>query len=414
MKEDNRRFRPILLLALLLPFIQGCQTSMKLQSNPDGAEVSLFAKPTEGGGWEMKDKLRTPQVYVLPTPEAFFGSESTTTSVLKFEKSGHESVWKRVQLLKNEENDIPTVTLPPLNTVVNVTTDPQGANISLHRNIDDAKSGANPVMIPEDDSVSVPVEEILQDISLEGRRNLVPSTTSPWILKTTRKFASENLRQVGWIRVEMEGFITEIKQFRITPGVRQSEEFKLRPAVVNLNITSNPPGAIVEDLRPGGFGKLGETEINLQITYDQIRNRPELLQENRLLLDLRGFYPGPGYTEWNRKDIAIPLGETYNLEFVLEPTLKQVHFTSAPAGASVYVIREKESQDREDEGRSTTEFKKHLGITPLNYNIDPGDPLVHGEKIYFELDGYKVADVNYAKGELIIHGKLEPLNPGER
>lgn len=406
--------RQSLIWLLLVALLSGCQTSLKLQSDPDGATVSIYARPPEGGSWEQKDKVRTPQIYQLTSPQAYFGSGSTAPAVLIYEKAGYGTERREMVLQKNSANELPLVTLPPLDTVIKITTEPSGATISLHATMEDANKGVGAINIPDGETINLPVDAILKDLSLNTRTDLLPTVSSPWLLRSTRDYAARQFKNVRWIRVEAEGFIPEVDRFAIRPGVSQTSEFKLRPAVVNLNITSTPPGAIVEDLRPGGFGKLGETEINLQITYDQFKNRPELLEKGRLLLDLRGFFPQPGYTEWNRTDIEIPLGETYNLEFVLEPTLKQVYFTSSPDRANVYVEREITSTNRADEGRATAKVKKHLGITPLNYNIDPGDPLVHGETIFFELDGYEDTEVVFAKDEPIVHGRLVPLNPGER
>lgn len=394
----------------LCVLVSGCATTVKLQSQPNGATVSIFARPKFGDSWEMKDKVTTPNLYTIRDGTEYFGADSIKEVRFVFRKQGYADRMISANLFKDTENTVPVPDLEPLDTIINIASVPQGATITLHRDQQDAINDVNRIPLPQQTTINLPTDAVLEQVGMVVHAKREAYKTSPWIMNCSASQAAEHFRDVAWMRISMEGYMDEIRPLTIQPGISQTAEVKLRPAVVNLNITSIPTGAIVEDIRPGGFGKLGQTELNVQFTYDQLKSRG-FLKDGKAVLDLRGF--APGYAEWYRERTTIPLGETYKLEFVMEAKMNQVRFDSVPPGASVYVLREIVSPESEDKGKKA-EFKKHLGSTPMNYNIQPDDPLIHGEPIYFEKDGYETTRVNFAKGERIFHGRLEPRKAAER
>ena len=72
-----------------------------------------------------------------------------------------------------------------------------------------------------------------------------------------------------------------------------------------------------------------------------------------------------------------------------------------------------------DEGKNRVKavpvkFKKHLGTTPFTLNIDPSDPIRHGEKLIFEKSGYIKTQTFFASGNESYHQVMTPEKVKER
>jgi hypothetical protein len=235
---------------------------------------------------------------------------------------------------------------------------------------------------------------------------------TPWRLECPSSFAEDQLKSIRYVRAEREDCLTSVRPFSIAPGSSQSLDIRLVSTGVTLDLRSTPPGATVEDVRPGGFGRLGETDTRVQLSGPAVRSR--IADEQGLLaLDLRAFKEG--YAEWTRS-VQIRLGEPYAIAINLQPKQSAVWIDSDPPGAAVYVLRKVTSPDRKDaeQGRADALYRKHLGITPFSYNIDPADPLVHGEKLFFEKEGFRTTEAAFAKGASVLHGRLPPAGMDRR
>ena len=112
------------------------------------------------------------------------------------------------------------------------------------------------------------------------------------------------------------------------------------------------------------------------------------------------------------KDLKVPIGEERSFRRDLKEIISQIHFASDPDGVHVYVERMIE-QEIYDESKKELKkvkvaHKKHLGSTPFTLNIDPNDPLKHGEILIFEKSGYKLATSRYAMGQKSYHQVMVP------
>ena len=424
-------------LALLLAV--GCGTTrFKVQSDPDGAEARIFARPYDHSRWELKDIVETPAIYTVENVREFLGDDSRRNVRLVFRKPDYLSKMIDFPIRKNRLKETPTVELERLNTAVNVNTNPPGARITFYRTELDAYYGRDRVGVPVMEEVNLPEGVALVSRPEEELKRKVTEKVSPWRLRCTANFAAENLDEIRWIRIEADEYIPIVRNLSILPGVTHSVEYDLELVTVTLNITSNPEGVIVEDVRPGGFGKLGETHFIENITWDQIKRRPEFYSprgrlryspRGRVLIDPRSFseeIPPPprlvmdlrafkeGYAEWNRQDIVIPLGDEFRLHFDLQPLLQSVRIESEPSGASVYVIRTVTSTDIIDRSQPVAEYEKFLGITPLTYVLEADEPLIHGETIYFTKSGYNRAEATFIRGRSEFKAKLEEITAAPR
>ncbi len=290
--------------------------------------------------------------------------------------------------------------------------------MSFYASETDAQHKRNPIPVPLDETVSAAADSSVRFLSQLGIA-IGQERTTPMRLLCSASTARRFFSSIRFVRIEREGYVPLVEPFTVEPGVTTSIERNLVLAEVTLNIRSSPSGAVVEDWRAAGFGKLGETDLQRVITYDELVRRPEFLRAGRLTLNLRAFKEGHG--EWTRDNIQIPLGDTYELEFHLPPRMISVRIDSEPAGASVYVMRTLRSDDLADrdpdsgEGRDV-EFKRHMGTTPFTYAIDASDPqaLNHGDRVFFEKEGYRSTMVRYVRGAAVLHGKLDPERPAER
>ncbi len=404
---------------LLLTFLLcGCATTIQLSSMPDEAEVTIKARRGSASPWVAVDQVTTPSTYRIESNPQFFGSDKSARIDLLFRKSGHVDVRVQPIIMKGQLNTIPLVQLEPLNTFLGISTTPEGATVTFYRNEEGARAGRGMLPIPLDDTISVAME-VENLIGQQSEINRGPRRPTPLRLFSSASFARRHMADIQYMRIELEGYVPIIEPLQVVPGERQSIERTLVPAQVTLNIRSRPSGAIVEDTRTAGFGKLGETELQRVITYEELARRPEFLSRGRLILNLRGIKEGFG--EWNRRDIKVPLGDTYELEFHLHPRLVSIRIDSEPAGASVYVMRTRHSDAEADldpvTGEGTAfDHKVHLGTTPFSYNLNPadGDSLRHGDIVYFEREGYETTEVRFVDGASVLHGKLDPKRPAER
>lgn len=396
----------------------GCATTIKFTSLPDNADVTISTRPNPSDPWVPVAQLKTPASYTVQNHQQFFGSSSQARIDVLFQKDGFADHSIRPFIIKWKENRVPVVNLEPLNTFIEIITYPEGASVTFHRNKVEATRRIRPLPVPFAETLNISLDaEAGAQGQVDFRKVLERST--PFRVQCSAALALKYLSDIEYVRIELPGFVPLIEPLEIVPGVSKSMERRLTPAQVNLNIRSRPPGAVVEDWRPAGFGKLGETDLERQITYDELARRPEFLNQGRLVINLRAFKEG--YGEWTRDNIEIPLGDTYELEFHLPPRQSAIRIDSEPAGASVYVLRTKHSTDLGDRDATTgaireVEFKRHMGTTPFTYTINAADSsaLRHGDEVFFERQGYESTKVIFVRGATVLHGKLDPQRPAER
>lgn len=405
-------------VGLLAVLVCGCATTVQLSSIPDEAEVTIRARRGSASPWVAVDQVTTPTIYRIESNPQFFGSDKTARIDLLFSKSGYADLRLQPFITRGQLNIVQLVELEPLNTFLEVSTVPEGATVTFYRTRDDALARRRMVAIPLDDTISVAMD-VEAVTGHQPGITMGPRRSSPLRLLCSASFAERFLGVIQYMRIDLDGYVPIIEPFEVIPGVSEHIDRALAPAEVTLNIRSRPPGAVVEDTRPTGFGKLGETDLQRVITYEELASRPGLLSEGHLILNLRGFKEGHG--EWNRRGIEIPLGTTYELEFHLPERLASVTIYSEPAGASVHIMRLRKSDAEADldpiTGEGTAfDHKIHLGTTPFIYHINPGDAdaLRHGDIVYFEREGYATTEVRFVDGAGVLHGKLDPKRPAER
>lgn len=407
-----------LAICVCLLFISGCATTIQLSSLPDDADVTIRARSGPHEPWVTAVQVKTPSVYKIQNHAQFFGKHKQARIDLLFKKEGYANFRTQPMIAKRQENRIPLAELEPLNTFIGIETTPEGAMVSFYESGRDATNQNRAIAVPLGDTLNIAMDSPLHaGVHMDVTRGV--QRVTPVRIQCSPSLAKMYFSRIAFVRIDLPGYVPIIEPLQVLPGVSKTRERILVPAQVNLNIRSRPPGAVVEDWRPAGFGKLGETDLERQITYEELARRPEFLNRGRLILNLRAFKDG--YGEWTRDDIEIPLGDTYELEFHLPPRQSPVRIDSEPAGASVYVYRTKRSDDLADREPVTGEprehrWKRHMGTTPFTYNIDSSDPfaLKHGDQVFFEKQGYESTEVFFVRGATVLHGKLDPQRPAER
>ena len=209
----------------------------------------------------------------------------------------------------------------------------------------------------------------------------------------------------------------------------------MKPIITRLQVISNPPGAIVEDINDGGFGYIGETPLIRNFNWEDVQNWRAKQSVKRGNFINRDGKPGEtiisfsainlnlriskaGYDDVYLKNLRIPLGQERAFRKDLMRLASQINFASDPQGVHVYVERklEKEVYSEGSNQLRTVEvkFKKHLGTTPFTLNIDPSDPIRHGEKLIFQKSGYIESQMLFASGNESYHQVMTPEKVKER
>ena len=370
----------ILVLALLLA---GCvATKLTVKSNPIGSDVIL-----------KKSGVKTTTDAVVTIPDEIFPKDQKKINEdIVFKKDGfRERTIRNVVIKKGEENNIPSVTLHPLDTTLIVKSEPAGAFVSLN--------------LPEEDLPEGWITEF----------------NTPMEFTCTADEARELAGRLEIKKLDMEGFysMTVRAGYKIAlpAGKVTTLDIPLRPIITTIKVNTEPEGAIVEDLTTGGFGYLGETPLVRNFNWEDVLIWGDRQKVNRseggfdtLTFTLR--ITKSGYEDVYLKNLKIPVGEERAFRKDLKEQISEIHFASDPDSEHVYVERviEREVYDEAQNGfkKVKVAYKKHLGSTPFTLNMDPNDPLRHGEKLIFEKTGYKPATILYATGQKSYHQVLIP------
>ena len=116
--------------------------------------------------------------------------------------------------------------------------------------------------------------------------------------------------------------------------------------------------------------------------------------------------------------MRLPIGEERSFHKNLKDLVSKVNFSSDPVGAHVYVLRNREKEVFDEKSgqfkKETVHYKKHLGTTPFTFNIDPSDPLAHGERLTFKKSGYEDAEMRFADGNASYYEVMTPKKVMER
>jgi hypothetical protein len=395
-------------------------TVVTVRSDPSGAKVVL----KDMGNTAITDaevKISDKQ-FEDGHPDREFRNE---TFVFTLEGYRKEAVEERLQ--KHVPGDV-HVKLFKVDTKLTIKSEPPGALVTLGCN-----NGQD--MTRED------WEEILpEDWSDEFTTPKTFLCTRDEVLTIERNNVSIKDVQLDgyyevWDAFENSSSSRNSRRIRLSPGRDTTILIPMKPIITRLQVISNPPGAIVEDINDGGFGYLGETPLIRNFNWEDVQNwrakqsvkrgnhigRDGKLYQNvisfkAMHLNLR--ISKAGYDDVYLKNLRIPIGQERAFRKDLMRLASQINFASDPQGVHVYVERELEKEVyNEGSNRLKTvpvKFKKHLGTTPFTLNIDPNDPVRHGEKLIFEKSGYIKAHMYFASGNESYHQVMTPEKVKER
>jgi len=380
---------------------------------------------------------------------------SKRQEVLVFEKEGYRTVEKVTELEKGEANTI-TVELEEVNTQLNISSTPAPTHLKFIT--------LNPNYKIEDLLPSDWPEEFTTPINLSCTENEVKYLKNVSLKKT---FGDGYIPTGMYRDLGRKGLPLKLKEKKAN-----NLNISLKPVVTTLQVMSTPPGATVEDISSGGFGYLGETPLIRNFNWEDVvewserreyksteeeanayqnnaRTGPEMeefytgkeykfkniklttikrdqkfannkrlrLEKGLIYLDLR--ITKPGYEDAYLKRLRLPVGEERSFHKNLNGEITNINFASDPAGVHVYVTRST-NKDIYDATTGTVtnqaiSYKKHLGTTPFTLNMDPTDPLIHGDKFILMKTGYiTVDDLQYAYGNTSYYMVMEPKNIKKR
>jgi hypothetical protein len=379
----HRVIKYTLLFSSIILFGACAPTKLTLKSNPIGADVVLK---------KAGIKAQTDSVITLPE-DIFPKNTSNITEEIAFKKEGYrEKTIKNVSINKGTNNIISVANLELLNTKLIIKSEPQSASVTFNLSENQLPEG------------------------------WLSSFTTPVEFECTEKEADSISGKLKVASVNMEGY----RSLRVGPGYTinlpagktTSVSIPLSPIITTISVITTPEAAIVEDLTDGGFGYLGETPFIRNFNWEDVLVWSDRQKVKRgggasfdaITLTLR--ISKAGYEDAFLKDLKIPIGEERAFRRDLKEIISQIHFASDPDGVHVYVERiiEQEIYDesKKELKRVKVAHKKHLGSTPFTLNIDPNDPLKHGEILIFEKSGYKLATSRYAMGQKSYHQVMVP------
>lgn len=375
-------FKGIFVFVLIF-LLAGCvATKLTVKSNPIGSDVIL-----------KKSGVSATTDAVVTIPEEVFPKDSKEIAEdIVFKKEGfRERTLRNVVLKKGEENNIPSVTLHPLDTTLIIKSEPAGAFVSFNLSEEDLPEGW------------------MSDFN----------TPMEFICTSDEARALANRLEIN--KLEMEGYysmsVRPGHKVALPTGKVTTLDIPLRPIITTIKVNTEPEGAIVEDLTTGGFGYLGETPLVRNFNWEDVLIWGDRQKINRneggfdtLTFTLR--ITKSGYEDVYLKNLKIPVGEERAFRKDLKEQISEIHFASDPDSVHVYVERviEREVYDESQNAfkKVKVAYKKHLGSTPFTLNMDPNDPLRHGEKLIFEKTGYKPSSILYAIGQKSYHQVLVP------
>jgi len=373
-------YKYIIAIISLLFFLTGCGgvTTLSVNSIPDNAETTMK---------NYGKKFHTNATFEID--KRYFGKAKKKAERFCFKKENYRSTCKEQILYKSKQNLV-RVQLDKIDSAVVFHSIPEGATVEL--NTDDLPIGwqrkfKTPIVF------RATADEI-RDLKEKG-------------------LAIKSVKYEGYYLQNLSKYNEEL----LEPGIETSVTMKMTPIITTVRIMTEPEGATVEDITQGGFGYLGETPVVRNITWKDIANwadRKKVQRSDKSFdsIELNLRISKPGYKDVIMQSLRIPIGEERTFKRSLKQLVKEVSFSSDPDGVHVYVKRDVVEQLYDPkQGKVVTitvPFYKHLGTTPFTYNIDPSNPLKHGDTLLFRKSGYKDATMLYADGEDGFHMVLEP------
>ena len=446
-------------LSILLTLTACVPTKLMIQSNPPGAKAVLVVS-----GINIVTDCQ------VEMPEHFF-SEKQNTRIEKivFEKDGYRKITKEIALQKEKLTTL-KVDLEPLDTCLVVKSEPSSALVrfelgnsfvkeiktkkgirkQLNRMFDLAaiesesddsvlerfenKTGLNFNLLNSDEFEDYVLRIVLPENWLEEFNTPQRFTCT---ISEARRLSYVGLTLSNDIRLDgyapKPSYINDNKTRRIAlaPGKEKAIIIPLQPVITRLQVISDPPGAVVEDISDGGFGYFGETPLVHNFNWEDVRNWQALQAVKRgggtgidgrvikfKALNLMLRISKSGYGDVYLRNIRIPIGEERAFRKNLNKMVSQINFGSDPVGVHVYVKRllEREVYDESTNTLSLKNigFKRHLGTTPFTLNVNPKDPIRHGEKLIYEKTGYLPSEMFFADGNDSYHQVMKPEKVMER
>ncbi|OQY50627.1 MAG: hypothetical protein B6240_01290 [Desulfobacteraceae bacterium 4572_87] len=411
----------ILLMAFLLSACAMGPTVVTVRSNPTGAQVVLKdvgISAITDGEIKISDKQ-----FEQGNPDKEFLDETFVFTLDGYRKRALEE-----HLQKHVPGDV-FAKLSKIDTKLTIKSEPPGALVTLGcRNEKDMTIEKWEKLLPEDWSPEFTTPKTFVCTSSEARE-----------IEKRGVYIKRNVELDGylpiWDAFENSSSSRNLNKIRLAPGRDTTILIPMKPIITRLQVISNPPGAIVEDINDGGFGYIGETPLIRNFNWEDVQNwrakqsvkrgehfsrdgklHPNIKTFSAMHLNLR--ISKAGFDDVYLKNLRIPIGQERAFRKDLMRLASQINFASDPQGVHVYVEREldKEVYDEGNNRVNTVqvEFKKHLGTTPFTLNIDPNDPIRHGEKLIFEKSGYVKALMYFASGNDSYHQVMTPEKVKER
>jgi hypothetical protein len=392
-------FKILFAVLLILTTASCSKTTLTVKSNPPGARAVL-----KNTGLSVITDSK------MELPKSVFGKKDHSEEAIVFSKEGYRTIEITRMLHKGDDN-IVAADLDKFDTFLEIKSTPAPIHLRFS-----------------------PTDKLPKDWPNEF--------TTPINLTCTHREA----QQLSSSRLVMEvdkGYIPsgEYRQLitsgfplnlSLKPGYKNEMNISLKPVVTTLQVMTSPDGAIVEDISSAGFGYIGVTplvrnfnwedvvlwsdRISTKANGETVGKKREALYGSSLYLDLR--ISKPGFQDAYLRRLRLPVGEERAFHKNLNTIISTLTFASDPTGVHVYVER---SRTKEVYNQATGAFvnksvthKKHLGTTPFTLNMDPNDPLQHGEKLIFEKSGYTPGMMEFAEGDANYYQVMIPVNIKER
>ncbi|WPD24950.1 MAG: hypothetical protein SD837_10365 [Candidatus Electrothrix scaldis] len=362
-------------------FLSSCATRVAVESKPTGAKAIL-----EKNGIIVTTNATT------DIDSKFFKGEKTAQENITFTKDDYRTQHKDVELIKGEDNLV-SAKLDKIDTSLKVTSTPIPMQLEFV-----GKNG----------------KEIVEHSAGRGEesdsssRYILPEEwpkqfSTPVQLRATQVEAEELMENVKLVMPDDTGYLPTEEdhqqlvdggmELSLTKGRANEIALVLEPIITTLKVESDPPGALVEDVRAEGFGKLGETPLSKEFRWD------ELNAEKSVCLKLK--ISKPGYKEARLEEVCILAGEERSFKKKLAP--KTIHFNSKPDGVVVSVERIRETP-LPNGGSTSMPVGKTIGKTPFNRlftakvgDTMPNQRLQEGEKLIFTKKDYCDAQILFSE-----------------
>ena len=409
------KIKIFIVLVILAAVSCAVKTKMIIKTTPTGADVKIV---NQSG--DLKDKVKSDVIYAIKNDADFFKPKQKSTEVyLIVFMNGYKEQLHIAKIKKGLLNNIEIIDLNPLDTKISFETDPPGCKIRFSKNNSKGWKFQEVLFLEKD---FLDISDIVWDENVRKKlNNLIDSSKmtevkfviTPFEGKYTSESANKYLKNIKYILIAKENYVSLFKDFDFRVGQSNNFSFKLNPFKVKLKVISDIEGVKVEDIREGtSFGYLGETPFIRNFAYQECIDRYDTFgRSQKVLLQLRATKRG---YEDEYLDVEIQFGEEKTINIPIKKRPMEITFQSDPPGSHVYVLRIKNRKmlGKEKEKKIVKEVSlehwKHLGTTPFTYFMELSDPLEHGDVLKFSRSGFHDAIENFKSGVTSYHKVLEP------